>query len=271
LKVVHDAGGVGQHLADHLGIDFLYRCNKPTLNDQLHPWYGKVWQGIRYVMTRRGPLSLGVNQGGGFVRTRPGLNRPNMQLFFSPVSYTKAPPRARPLMNPDPFSAFLLGAQPMQPTSRGHLEITSGNPFDAPAIYPNYLSTDHDVQEMAESSRFLRQLAAAPALARLITQEIAPGPGVQSDEDFVADARARAGTVFHPVSTCRMGPDPKCDVVDSHLRVYGVRGLRVVDASIFPTLTSGNTNAPTIMVAEKAADIILADQKRVAFAPARGR
>jgi len=259
IEVVHDADGVGQHLADHLGIDFLYRCNRPTLNDQLHPWYGKLLQGIRYVLTRRGPLSLGVNQGGGFVRTRPGLTSPNMQLFFSPVSYTKAPPGQRPLMNPDPFSAFLLGAQPTQPTSRGHLEIKSSDPSEPPAIHPNYLSTDYDVQEMLESAHFLRQLAAAPALAQVITEEIAPGAGVQTDEDFIADARVRVGTVFHPVSTCRMGPDPRVDVVDSHCRTYGVDGLRVVDASIFPTLTSGNTNAPTIMVGEKAADIILAD------------
>ena len=261
INVVQDVDGVGKHLSDHLGIDFVYRCNQSTLNDQLHPWYGKLLQGIRYVLTRQGPLSLGVNQGGGFVRTRPGLAYPNMQLFFSPVSYTKAPPGQRPLMNPDPFSAFLLGAQPTQPTSRGYLDIKSADPSEPPAIYPNYLSTDYDVQEMVESSRFLRQLAAAPALAALITEEIAPGDLVQTDEDLIADARERAGTVFHPVSTCRMGPDPKVDVVDTHCRVYGIKGLRVVDASIFPTLTSGNTNAPVIMVGEKAADIILRDQK----------
>ncbi len=259
VDIVHAVAGVGQNLQDHLAIDYLYRAKVPTLNTQLHPWYGKLWHGLRYVLTRRGPLSLGVNQAGGFVRSRPGLDYPNMQLYFSPVSYTKAPPGKRPLMNPDPFPGFLMGAQPTRPTSRGHLEIRSADPGEAPAIHPNYLSTDIDVQEMLEGSRLMRKLAQAPALARLIDAEIAPGPDVQSDAEMIADCRARAGTVFHPVSTCRMGPDAGCDVVDSRLRVHGIAGLRVIDASVFPTVTSGNTNAPTIMVAEKGADMILAD------------
>ncbi|MEW7006244.1 GMC family oxidoreductase [Lentilitoribacter sp. EG35] len=261
IDVIHNARGVGQNLQDHLGLDFIYRSKVPTLNDQLHSWHGKLWQGMRYVLTRGGPLSAGVNQGGGFVRTRPDLTRPNMQLFFSPVSYTKAPPGKRPLMNPDPFSGFLLGYQPTRPTSRGHLEIKSINPSDAPVIYPNYLATDYDIQEMLEGSKFIRKISEAPALKEIIEREISPGPEVQNDNEFIDDIRARAGTVFHPVSTCKMGSDPKRDVVDQRLRVYGVQNLRVVDASIFPTLTSGNTNAPTIMVGEKGADLILEDHK----------
>ena len=259
IEVVHGLNGVGQHLQDHLAIDYFYRSKVPTLNDQLHSWYGKLLHGMRYVLTQRGPLSLGVNQAGGFVRSRPGLTRPNMQIFFSPVSYTKAPPGQRPLMNPDPFSGFLMGAQPTRPTSCGHIEITSKDPSQAPAIFPNYLSTDFDVQEIVEASKLMRKIAEAPALANIIASELTPGPQIQTDEDFLADCRARADTVFHPVSTCRMGPDPNIDVVDSHLRVYGIENLRVVDASIFPTLTSGNTNAPAIMVGEKGADIILKD------------
>mgnify|MGYP001800152150 CR=1 FL=1 len=257
IGVVQDSRGVGRNLQDHLGLDFLYRSKVPTLNNQLHGWSGKLWHGLRYVLTRRGPLSLGVNQGGGFVRSRPGLERPNMQLFFSPVSYTKAPPGKRPLMNPDPFPGFLLGTQPMHPTSRGHLEIRSADPTMPPAIHPNYLSTELDQREMVEGARLMRQLAAAPGFAELIEEELSPGADVQSDDDFLADSRARAGTVFHPVGTCQMGPDPKTAVVDAHLRVHGVPGLRVVDASIFPTLTSGNTNAPAVMVGEKGADMIL--------------
>lgn len=259
IDIVQAAPGVGQNLQDHLGMDFIYRSRLPTLNDQLHSWQGKIRQGLRYVLTRGGPLSLGVNQGGGFVRTRPGLTRPNLQLFFSPVSYTKAPPRMRPLMNPDPFSGFLTGMQPTRPTSRGYIEIRSADPSAAPAIHPNYLSTDFDIQEMIEGMHFLRRLAEAPALADIIEAEIAPGKDVQSDAEFLTDIRARAGTVYHPVGTCRMGPDRTADVVDQRLRVYGIGGLRVVDASIFPTLTSGNTNAPTIMVGEKGADMILQD------------
>jgi len=259
VEVVHALDGVGRNLQDHLGLDYLYRSRVPTLNNQLYPWYGKLWHGLRYVLTRRGPLSLGVNQAGGFVRSRPGLAHPNMQLFFSPVSYTKAPPGKRPLMNPDPFPGFLLGLQPTRPTSRGHLEIRSADPSEAPAIHPNYLATDIDIQEMLEGARLMRRFAEAPSLARLIEAELLPGPHVRSEDDLIADIRNRAGTVFHPVSTCRMGPDASRDVVDARLRVHGMGGLRVVDASIFPTLTSGNTNAPAIMVGEKGADMILED------------
>jgi len=259
IEPVQVLDGVGRNMQDHLCIDYLYRSRVATLNQQLHPWYGKLWHGLRYVLFRRGPLSLGVNQAGGFVRTRPGLDSPNMQLFFSPVSYTKAPPGKRPLMNPDPFPGFLLSAQPTRPTSRGHLEIRSPDPLAAPAIHPNYLATEEDVQELLEASRLLRRFAAAPPLAEIIEAEIAPGPRVRTDADMIADIRARAVTVYHPVGTCRMGPDSGSDVVDARLKVHGIDGLRVADASIFPTLTSGNTNAPAIMVGEKAADLILED------------
>ncbi|WP_227268484.1 GMC family oxidoreductase [Roseobacter weihaiensis] len=257
IEVVHALNGVGRHLQDHLAIDFLYRAKVPTLNTQLQGWHRKLFQGMRYALTRRGPLSVGVNQAGGFVYSRPGLARPNMQVFFSPVSYTKAPPGKRPLMNPDPFPGFLMGAQPTRPTSRGHIEIRSADPLAPPAIYPNYLATELDIQEMIEASKLMRHLASAPALAEIIETELAPGPQVQTDKDFLADCRARAGTVFHPVSTCRMGPDPASDVVNAHLRVHGLEGLRVVDASVFPTIVSGNTNAAAIMVGEKASDLIL--------------
>jgi choline dehydrogenase len=151
----------------------------------------------------------------------------------------------------------LLGAQPCRPTSRGFLQIRSPDPFAPPRIVPNSLSTDHDVHEMLEGARLLRRLAATSSLSAIIVDEITPGVGLQSDEALVDDIRRRCSSVVHPVATCRMGPDAKSDVVDSELRVHGVGGLRVIDASIFPSLTSGNTNAPTIMVAEKGSDIVL--------------
>jgi len=261
IEAVHALPAVGRNLQDHLCIDHLYRSRVPTLNEQLRPWHGKLAAGLRYVLTRKGPLSLSVNQGGGFVRSRPDLARPNLQLYFSPVSYTKALPGKRPLMSPDPFPGFLLSAQPCRPTSRGHLEIASSDPMQPPLIHPNSLSTDHDLAEMLEASRFLRRLAATPAFARVIDRELAPGPQAESDDDLIADIRRRAGTVFHPVSTCRMGPDPAANVVDARLKVHGLEGLRVVDASIFPAVTSGNTNAPAIMVGEKGSDLILADAR----------
>lgn len=261
VNVVHNSPAVGRNLQDHLGGDHVFRSKIPTLNQQLRPWWGKLFQGIRYVLTRKGPLSISVNQGGGFMRSREGLTRPNMQLYFSPVSYIKAPVGKRPLLQPDSFPGLLIGYQPTRPTSRGHIHIRSSNPHEQPAIYPNYLSTEIDKQEMLEGARFMREIAAAPALAEVIESEILPGADVQSDEYLLEDIRNRSWTVYHPVSTCRMGPDDGSNVVDQRLRIYGMGGLRVVDASIFPTLTSGNTNAPTIMVAEKAADIILEDYR----------
>ena len=259
INIVHEQTNVGQHLQDHLCIDTIHRAKVRTLNEELRPWHGRLKHGINYVLRRRGPLSLGVNQAGGFIRTRSELERPNMQLYYSPVSYTKAPQGKKPLMSPDPFPGVIMSAQPTRPTSRGHLTIKSSNPFEAPAIHPNYLSTNHDLTEMLEGLRLLRELAAAPALAEIIEAETTPGHDVETDEDMIAYIRQGAGTVFHPVSTCRMGKSGHNSVVDAKLRVHGMERLRVIDASIFPTVTSGNTNAPTIMVAEKGADLILAD------------
>jgi choline dehydrogenase len=262
IDVVCDSPAVGRNLQDHLCIDHLYRSRRPTLNDELGPWAGRIRVALTYAAFRRGPLSISVNQGGGFVRTRAELPRPNVQLYFSPLSYTRAPPGKRALMRPDPFPGFLLSAQPCRPTSRGHIRITSANPFAAPAIVPNSLSTDHDVREMLEATKFLRRLASSPSLAAVIAEELKPGAGVQSDEALIADLRQRGSSVFHPVGTCRMGADDKANVVDHELKVHGVAGLRVIDASVFPAVTSGNTNAPTIMVAEKGADLALRDASR---------
>ena len=253
--------GVGQNLQDHIGLDYIYRSRVPTLNTMIGPWWGKLRYGLEYVLTRSGPLSLSVNQAGGFVRTSAERERPNMQLYYSPVSYTKAPKGKRPLMAPDPFPGFLIGIQHTRPTSRGHITLRSGDPFAAPMIFPNSLATEKDQIEMVEGCRVMRAIANAPALREIIEEEIMPGPATQSDEEMLEDIRSRSSTVFHPVSTCRMGPNPEVDVVDARLRVHGVENLRVVDASIFPTLTSGNTNAPAIMVGEKGADLILHDHR----------
>ena len=261
IDVVLHSPAVGQHLQDHLCIDHLYRARVPTLNDELRPWWGKVRVALRYLATRGGPLALSVNQGGGFVRSRPGLVRPNLQLYFSPLSYTRAVPGKRALMSPDAFPGFLLSAQPCRPTSRGHLQLRSTDPHAAPLIVPNSLATEHDIDELLEGSLYLRRLAAMPALADVIEAELEPGALVRSREQLIEDIRRRASTVFHPVSTCRMGPDATLNVVNHHLKVHGLANLRVIDASVFPTLTSGNTNAPTIMVAEKGADLVLADAR----------
>jgi choline dehydrogenase len=259
IDVVLANAAVGSNLQDHLCIDHVYRSRVPTLNQELRPLLGRLRAALTYLLWRCGPLSLSVNQGGGFVRSRPELVRPNLQLYFSPVSYTRAPPGKRPLMRPDPFPGILLSAQPCRPVSRGYLHVRSPRPETAPVIVPNSLLAPQDLEDLLDGAALLRKLASTPALSAVIEQELAPGRHVQSPEDMVRDIRARASTVFHPVGTCRMGQAPGSDVVDARLRVHGLGSLRVVDASVFPALTSGNTNAPVLMVAEKAATLLLED------------
>lgn len=258
-----DSRAVGQNLQDHLAISYFYKTSVPTLNDELRPLFGQIWAGLRYLRNRSGPLSMCVNQGGGFVRSGPDVPRADLQLYFSPVSYTKSPLSERKLLNPDPFSAFLLSFNACRPTSRGHVQIASADPFAHPTIQPNYLATAHDVEQAMRGIHLLRRLAATRPLADIITQELVPGRHLASDTELLDDFRQRADTVYHPTSTCIMGPNAETAVVDSRLRVHGVQGLRVADASIFPNLTSGNTNAPTVMVAEKAAAMIIADSSAV--------
>jgi len=259
IQPIVDNPAVGRHMQDHLCMDYVFLSRRPTLNNELYSWWGKLRAGMRYVLTRRGPLCLSVNQSGGFVRTREAYSRPNIQLYFSPVSYLKAPPGKRPLMRPDPYPAFLISVSPTRPTSRGCLALRSDDPFAPPVIRPNYLATDKDLVDMLDGVRLIRSLASTPALSEVIEAEMLPGPEVRDETALLDDVRRRCGTVFHPVGTCRMGPDPGQAVVDPELKVYGLDALRVVDASIFPTLTSGNTNAPAIMTGEKGADLILRD------------
>jgi choline dehydrogenase len=254
------APAVGQNLQDHLAVSYFYKTSVPTLNDELRPLFGKIKAGMHYLLNRGGPLSMSVNQGGGFVRSSPDQTRPNLQLYFTPASYTQTPLSERKLLNPDPFSAILLSFNSSRPTSRGHLRIRSNNPFEYPLIQPNYLSTQQDIDEARAGNRLLRALARARPLAEVITEELVPGAHLQGDDALMEDFRQRADTVYHPVSTCMMGPDATSAVVDTRLRVHGVQNLRVIDASIFPTITSGNTNAPTVMVAEKGAAMVLEDQ-----------
>lgn len=259
IGVAAENPNVGQHLQDHLGLDNLYRCKVPTLNEELRPHLGKLKCGLQFLLRRRGPLTLSVNQGGGFVRSQPDVERPDLQIYFSPVSYHRAPAGTRPMMSPDPFPGFLFGFNQCRPTSRGYLDIRSADPFDAPKIQPNYLSTELDREMMVTGLNLIRRIASMPAFAELIEQPIRPSDDVRSEEETMAYAADHAWTVFHPCGTCRMGKDPAGSVVDPRLKVHGVEGLRVADASIFPSIPSGNTNAPAIMVGEMASDIILAD------------
>jgi len=259
IPVIADAPAVGAGLQDHVCVSYFYRSRVPSLNEELAPFLGKVKAAVRYALTRRGPLAMSVNQAGAFLRSRPQLARPNLHIYFNPASYSTTSGPRRRLMNPDPWPGFLMSFNTCRPTSRGSVHIRSADPHVSPAIVPNSLSTAEDVQDVYEGARLVRRIAAAGPLAEVTENERAPGPAVQSESEVLADFRQRAGSVFHASCTCAMGADARTAVLDARLRVRAVAGLRVIDASAFPNVTSGNTNTPTIMLAEKAADLVLQD------------
>lgn len=261
IPVVIGASAVGELLQDHVCVSYFYRSKVPTLNDELGPLSGKIKAALRYALRRDGPLAMSVNQAGAFVRSRADLARPNLHIYFNPASYSTETGESHRLMSPDPFPGFLMSFNTCRPTSRGSIHIRSTEARDPPAIQPNSIATPEDIADVYEGARVLRAIAAAAPLARVIEAERAPGPAVSTDEQVLADFRARGGSVYHACGTCAMGPDPRRSVVDARLRVHGAGGLRVVDASVFPNVTSANTNAPVMMLAEKAADLILEDAR----------
>jgi choline dehydrogenase len=249
---------VGANMQDHLCASFYYRANRPTLNGAFGSLIGQAALGLRYVLTRKGPFAMSVNQAGGFFRGRSEEQRPNIQLYFNPLSY-RIPNNPKAGLTPEPYPGFLIAFNSCRPTSRGQISIASNDPTKAPLIQPNYLSTDRDIDEVLQGSRLVRHIASAPSLAAITDTEISPSAAVESDADMLAYFRANSGSIYHPCGTCAMGPEAGTSVVDARLRVHGIAGLRVVDASIFPTITAGNINAPTMMVAEKGASMILED------------
>ena len=259
IPLVQHAPAVGQGLQDHLAVSYYYKSRVPTLNDELYPLRGKIKAALHYAWNRGGPLGMSVNQAGAFVRSDRKLARANLQLYFNPLSYTASQGPRRRVTNPDPYSAFLLAFNTCRPTSRGSVTIRSPDPLAPPVIRMNFLSTAEDLAEVCDGARLLRRIAATAPLAGVIESELHPGARSSSDAELLQDFRERAGPVFHASCSCAMGPDATRAVVDHRLRVHGVEGLRVVDASVFPAITSGNTNAPVLMVGERAADLIRED------------
>ncbi|WP_244106494.1 GMC family oxidoreductase [Burkholderia anthina] len=254
IAVLKDAPGVGSNLQDHLQIRAVFKVqNTRTLNTLANSFFGKAQIGLQYLINRSGPMSMAPSQLGAFTRSDPGRPHPNIQYHVQPLSLDAF---GQPLHN---FPAFTASVCNLNPTSRGNISIRTADYRDPPAIAPNYLSTDEDRKVAADSLRVTREIVAQPALAPFCPEEWKPGPQYQSNEDLTRLAGEIATTIFHPVGTARMGiaSDPYA-VVDSHLRVFGVSGLRVVDASVMPTITSGNTNSPTLMIAEKASRWIAA-------------
>ena len=261
ISVLQDMPHVGRHLQDHIGVDFTLAVNRPSLNQKLRPVLGKFLVGLEYLFFKSGPLAMSLNQAGGFVKSDPSLEVPDLQLYFSPLSYSTAPQGKRPLMSPDPYPAVRLGFNPTKPTSEGWISLKSSDPFESPKFIGNYLSTEEDKKVMISGMHLMRKFLKTKAMRDIVEEELSPGSDFNDDKSFMDFARSEGGTVFHQCGTCRMGKDISSSVVDESLKVHGIDGLRVADASIFPRITTGNTNAPSIMVGEKAADIILAEQK----------
>ncbi len=261
ITPVIDAPAVGENLQDHLAVVYSYQATQRTLNDELHSNFAKLKSGLRYIFGRRGPLALSVNQFGGFLTFRPENPGADIQLYFNPVTYA-AGDAARKSIEVDAFSGFYLCFQPTRPSSVGRIAIASPDFRAPPNIEPNYMATEKDAQDAVQGGTILQAIARTQAFRKLIREPLAPVLDQMSPAQLLADFRARAATVYHPVGTCRMGRTPSDSVVDARLRVHGIERLRVVDASVFPSVTSANTNAPTLMVAQKAADMILSDLRK---------
>jgi choline dehydrogenase len=252
IDVVHALDGVGRNLQDHLQIRSVYRSTRPTLNDEVNNPLRKILIGLQFLVRRSGPMSMSASQVAVFCRSRAELDTPDIQFHFQPLSADK------PGDGLHKFSAFTASVCQLRPQSRGSIELKSPDPYAYPAIHPNYLDALTDRQVAIDGLKMTRRLCATAAMAPFVERELLPGAEVQSDAQLLEAARNISQTIYHPVGTCKMGNDPQA-VVDDRLRVHGIDGLRVADASIMPTITSGNTHAPTVMIAEKASDMILED------------
>lgn len=258
IATLHHLPAVGANLQDHLCVSYYYKANVPTLNGLFSSPLGKLKIGLQYFLARSGPLAMSVNQSGGFFRGDASEALPNLQLYFNPLSY-QIPKSSKADIKPEPYPGFLLCFNPCRPSSRGTVRVASRHVEDEPLIDPNYLSTEKDIHEAIQGSHLIRRIMQARALRAVTVEETLPGPQVADDAIMLDYFRHHCGSIYHLCGTCAMGSDPSASVVDKRLRVHGLKGLRVVDASIFPNVTSGNINAPTMMVAEKGAALILQD------------
>ena len=255
IQVVLDAPGVGAGLQDHFYVRTVWKCSQPiTFNDDMRSLAGKLGVGLKYLLARRGPLTVSAGYAGAFLRSRADVERPDVQLYFINFSTDKMGTTLHP------FPGFNVSMSPLRPTSRGGVTIQSADPRQPPAIRYNYLSTESDRRTVIDGMKLVRRIVRAPAMQPFVLAEHAPGESASSDEDWLDYARQVGGTVYHPTSTCRMGQDPLA-VVDERLRVRGLERLRVIDASIMPNVVSGNSNAAAIMIGEKGADLLLQDAR----------
>ena len=258
IEVVLEDKNIGKNLQDHLGIDYLYETSAKSLNQVLGSWKGQVQSILKYLITRRGAFSLSVNQGGGFVSWGSQNKNPNLQIYFTPLTYSITHnPRKRQLLKPDKFRGFVVGFQPCRPKSRGEILLRSADPFDSPIIDPNFLGSESDFKDVVAGIECVQALTQNRNLREIILQNKSINLNACSMEDKVKDFKNRAVSVYHPCGTCRMGKNPNNSSVSEEFKLRGLRNLWVVDASLFPNITSGNINAPTMMLAFKASEAII--------------
>jgi choline dehydrogenase len=256
ITPVHEMSGVGENLQDHLQVRCAFKVEGVrTMNERYQSLVQRAGFALQYAATRRGPMTMAPSQLGAFTRSDPSRETPNLQYHVQPLTLPKF---GEPL---DPFPAFTASVCNLRPSSRGWVRVLSPDPAAHPEIRPNYLATEDDRQVAADAVRLTRRIAGMPALAKYRPQEFRPGPEIATDAELARAAGDISTTIFHPVGTCKMGTDDRA-VVDPRLKVYGLEGLRIADASIMPNITSGNTNSPTLMIAEKAAAMILEDARR---------
>lgn len=246
--------GTGKNLQDHLQARIVYKCNEPTLNDEVRSAWNKARIGLKYLLFRAGPMTMAASLANGFLKTREDVATPDIQFHIQPWSADS------PGQGVHPFSAFTASVCQLRPESRGEIRLKDSDARSHPAIHPNYLATETDRRTIVDGVRIARRIAGHDPLKGKIACEFRPGDEAESDEDLLDWIRSSATTIYHPTGTCRMGDDPMA-VVDARLRVHGIDGLRIADCSIMPEIVSGNTNAPAMMIGEKASDMIRQDRR----------
>jgi len=256
IEVRKNLKGVGKNMQDHLQARLVYKCNEPTLNDEVSSLFGQAKIGLKYILFRTGPMTMAASLATGFLKTRQDMETPDIQFHVQPLS------AENPGKGADKFSAFTMSVCQLRPESRGEIRLKSPNPREYPSIIPNYLSTETDCRTIVEGVNIARRIARHAPLTSKILEEYRPNPALDiNDYDATLDwARSNTASIYHPTGTCKMGSGSDA-VVDARLRVHGIKGLRVADCSIMPEIVSGNTNAPAIMIGEKASDLILEDSR----------
>ena len=262
ISVNLDNKNIGSNLQDHIGLDYLYESNIPTLNQSLGKMSGRIKSVLQYFLFRSGPFALSLNQGGGFVKWKNREDYPNLQLYFNPLTYSVSYKNKRPLLQTDKFSGFIIGFNSCRPKSKGTINIQSKNINDDPLIDPNYLSNDDDLYDLECAFDFVKKLSNTKAIKEVLKSSININPIKSSNDELIDHFKKNAGSIYHPCGTCRMGDEKNSSVVSHRLKVHDLENLWIVDASIFPNIPSGNINAPVMMSAFRSSQIILEDIKK---------